>query len=100
MEINRLAQPQPESRLSPKQLDDIRKTAKEFEGMFMTEMFNHMFSGIETDPMFGGGQGEQMFRGLMVQEYGKMIAKTPNGMGLSDMIQKQMIAMQEAQIRG
>ena len=30
-----------------------------------------MFSGIKTDGMFGGGQGEQMFRSLMIDQYAK-----------------------------
>lgn len=79
----------------PQNMDKIREAATEFEAMFMSEMMNHMFSGLEVDPMFGGGSGEQMFRGMMIQEYGKIMARSDNGIGLSDHIQKAMIDLQE-----
>ena len=52
-------------------------------------------SASETDPTFGGGQGEKMFKSMLVNEYGKMIAHSGNGFGLSDQIQKAMIEMQQ-----
>lgn len=78
-------------------LSDMRQidaTAKEFEAMFLSEMLAHMFSGIESDPMFGGGHGEDMFRGLLVSEYGKEIAKG-TGIGISDQIRAMMIDLQQ-----
>lgn len=72
----------------------IEATAKEFEGMFISEMLSHMFEGIETDPAFGGGHGEDMFKSLLVSEYGKMVAKGP-GLGISDQIKQMMIQMQQ-----
>lgn len=79
----------------PDNIDKIREAATEFEAMYMSEMMNHMFAGVDVDPMFGGGSGEQMFRGMMIQEYGKIMAKSGNGLGLSDQIQKAMIDIQE-----
>lgn len=79
----------------PENIDDIRKTATEFEAMFMGEMLNHMFAGIEVDPMFGGGSGEKMFRSMMIQEYGKVMARSHSGIGLSEQIQKAMIDIQQ-----
>ncbi len=68
--------------------------AKDFEAVFLSEMFSHMFEGLNVDPMFGGGQGEKMFRGMLVQQYGKMMAQG-HGIGISDQLQKMMIQMQE-----
>lgn len=68
--------------------------AKDFEAVFLSEMFSHMFEGIDVDPMFGGGGGEKMFRSMMIQEYGKNMAKH-GGIGISDQLQKMMIQMQE-----
>jgi len=79
----------------PKNINEIREAAVEFEAMFLSEMMNHMFSGVEVDPIFGGGNGEQMYRGMMIQEYGKNIARAPNGIGLADHIQKAMIDIQQ-----
>ena len=36
---------------------------------------NYMTAGMKTDEMFGGGHGEDMWRTMLNQEYGKEIAK-------------------------
>ena len=71
-----------------------KKVAQQFEGVLVTQFLNQMFEGVSTDGMFGGGQGEAMFRSLMVDEYGKKIAAS-GGLGLSDAIQREMLKMQE-----
>ena len=73
---------------------DLRKVAEQFTGMFMSQMFSHMFEGVGTDTMFGGGQGEEMFRSVLVDEYGKAAAKQGAG-GLTDKIMHALIAQQE-----
>ena len=78
---------------APQNIDKIKETAKEFEAVFLSQMFNHMFDGIKTDGPFGGGKGEEMFRGLLTQEYGKEMANN-GGVGLSDDITRRMIEMQ------
>ena len=78
----------------------VRAAARDFEAMFLGEMFNHMFEGLDVDPMFGGGQGEEMFRSMLTQEYGKIMAKSHNGIGLADQVQKAMIAMQQNHNQG
>lgn len=98
MDVTQLtsAAPAQKSSLPPRQLEQIRKAAQDFEAMFMSEMVSHMFKGIETDPMFGGGHGEDMFRSMMIQEYGKNLAKSPQGSALTDQLQQAMIRMQES----
>jgi peptidoglycan hydrolase FlgJ len=81
--------------LPQKKLDEIDKSAKEFEGLFLSEMVSHMFDTIGVDPMFGGGAGEETWRSMLVEEYSKQIVNT-GGIGLSDAIKTQMIHMQEA----
>jgi Rod binding domain-containing protein len=68
--------------------------AQEFESVFVAEMLKPMFEGISTDAPFGGGKGEEVFRGMMLQEYGKIIARS-GGVGLADSIKTEMIKMQE-----
>jgi Rod binding domain-containing protein len=70
--------------------------AKDFEAVYLSEMFSHMFEGLNVDPMFGGGTGEKMFRSMMVQQYGK-IAAQGKGIGIADQLQKMMIQMQANQ---
>lgn len=76
-------------------LQKFDETAQEFEAMFVTEMMKPMFEGIETDGPFGGGKGEEIFRGLLNAEYGKLIAET-GSIGMKDTIKAELIKMQEA----
>ena len=72
----------------------FRKVAEELEGLFISQMINHMFKGIKTDGLTGGGNGEAMFRDLLVQEYGNAISKS-SGIGLADSIERQLLERQE-----
>ena len=71
------------------------KAAKEFEGVFISQFLGSMFSGIKTDGPFGGGSGEEMFRSLMIDEYGKAIEQR-GGFGLADSVTRQLMKFQEA----
>ena len=76
--------------------DDLKRideVAKDFEAMFMTEMLKPMFEQIKPDARFGGGKGEEIFQGFMLQEYGKMIADTQS-LGIADSVKGQLIQMQ------
>lgn len=70
------------------------KAAEEFEAFFISQVLEHMFAGIRTDGPFGGGHGEGIFRSLMLQEYGNVIA-AQGGIGLSDALVRDMIRLQE-----
>ena len=71
-----------------------RDAAVEFEGFFISMALETMFSGIETNGLFGGGHGEKIFRSMMLQEYGKSIAER-SGFGLADAVQREIISLQE-----
>lgn len=71
-----------------------REAAESFEAFFISQMLSNMFAGIETDPVFGGGQGETVFRSLMIDEYGKSIAST-GGVGIAENVLQEIIRLQE-----
>jgi len=77
-------------------LNKLRETAQDFEAVFISQMLKPMFEGIETDGPFGGGQAESMWRSLMVDEYGKSIAKS-GGIGIADSVMSEMLRLQEIQ---
>jgi peptidoglycan hydrolase FlgJ len=80
---------------NPKDMAALRKTGEDFEAMFLSQMIGHMFSGIKADGMFGGGRAEEMFRSLLVDEYGKSIAKA-GGIGVADQVVRSvMLQFQE-----
>lgn len=82
------------SGISDKDLAAARKTAEEFESVFLNTMLSEMFSGISTDGPFGGGQAEETYRSLLVEEYAKEMAAA-GGIGLADHVLRDIIALQE-----
>jgi len=44
--------------------------------------------------MFGGGNGEAVYRSLLLQEYSKVAAKS-GGVGIADAVQREMLRAQE-----
>ena len=72
----------------------IAKTSKEFESVFISQFLGSMFAGISTDGPTGGGQGEEMFRSLMIDEYGKSLEQR-GGFGLAASVQRQLLKHQE-----
>jgi flagellar protein FlgJ len=73
----------------------MRKTAEQFEAFFLTQSLESMFAGLNADPMFGGGGGEAVYRTLLLQEYGKVAARS-GGTGIADAVYREMVHMQES----
>ncbi len=94
-----VAQPNANAKSDAKSDAKIEKSAQEFEAMFMGEMTTIMFEGVGDDPMFGGGNGEKMFRSLLTQEYGKAMA-AGTGTGIATEMKKMMLQIQEQQQKG
>lgn len=82
--------------VTPSPENMTREAAVDFEAFFLSQMFSEMFSGIETDPVFGGGAGEDVFRSMMIQQFGKSVAQS-GGIGIADAVMREMIALQEDQ---
>jgi Rod binding domain-containing protein len=72
---------------------NMDKASKEFESMFMSQMLQPMFEGMDVNPLFGGGNGEKIMRSFLVQEYGK-IASNNTHMGIADAVKSEMIRAQ------
>lgn len=70
------------------------KKAKEFESVFISQFLGSMYSGISTDGPFGGGEGEAMFRSLMLDQYGQAIEQR-GGFGLAASVTKELLKHQE-----
>jgi Rod binding domain-containing protein len=80
--------------------DKIDKAAKDFEAVFATEMMKPMFKDIGTgEGPFGGGKGEKIFSGMMLNEYGKQIAER-DGLGIAGEVKAQLLRLQEAKTHG
>lgn len=73
--------------------EKIKEASKDFEAVFITQMLQHMFEGVETDEIFGGGHGEEVMKTLLFDEYGKTISKA-GGIGIAKHVQDELIKLQ------
>ena len=73
-----------------------RAAAEEFEAVFLSQMLSHMVAGIETDGPFGGGQAEEIYRSLLVNEYGRLTA-AGGGVGIADQVMSEILRTQEVE---
>lgn len=90
--------PKPPAMPRVKDVEQARAVAKQFESVFVTQMLSHMFAGIETENgPFGGGHAEAMFRPMLLDEYGKMVANRGNGIGIADHVVRSLLQTQEVQ---
>ncbi len=74
--------------------EQVLRAAEEFEAVFISQMLAPMFEGLETDELFGGGPGEDIYRSILVEEYGKAIARS-GGIGIADAVQREILKLQE-----
>lgn len=68
---------------------ETQKAAREFEAMFASLMLKSMRSTVGKDPLTGGGQGEEIYRSLLDQEYASIMA-SGDGLGLAKIIEQQL----------
>jgi Rod binding domain-containing protein len=79
--------------LTPNQTK-ARKTAEEFETMFLENMMSQVFPQEAGEgPAGDNGTGGQIYRVMLVNEHAKAVAKS-GGIGIADQIYRQLIQMQ------
>lgn len=89
-----LAQPSvPQTPPKGMDMQRIEETAQDFEAMFLSEMLRPMFEAVKVDETFGGGKGEEMFRGFIRDEYAKTMSSVQS-IGIADQLKEQLIEMQ------
>ena len=73
----------------------LAKAAEDFTAVALGEMLKPMFDTADNSKsLFGGGEGEQAWRPMMVDEIAKAIAHQ-GGLGLSGPVAQAMLLMQE-----
>ena len=82
--------------LTPEKIDAV---AKDFESNFISQMLQSMFDTSDIKDGLGGSEAEETFQSMMVEQYGKVIART-GGIGVADQIKRSMLAMQEVSKKG
>ncbi len=74
-------------------MDDekLKKTAQEFEAVFINQFFQILDSTVERSEEFSGGRGEEMFRSMLNEEFSKNIASnSQTSFGFAQQIYEQM----------
>lgn len=71
----------------------IDAVASDFEAQFVSQMMATMFNTIEANEETGGGDAEEVYQSLLINEYGKIVAKT-GGIGVADYVKNFMIQQQ------
>lgn len=67
----------------------LQAAAKQFETVFMNMVLKSMRDTVPTDGLMSGGSEEQMFQGMLDQQFAQSMADG-KGAGLADMIVKQL----------
>lgn len=75
--------------------DRNAKLGLDFETMALSNLLKPMFDGLKTDGPFGGGQGEEAMKSFYIDAIAKQMAQH-GGIGISNMMQKQLLKLQEA----
>lgn len=79
--------------VSAKTIKKFDEAGHNFESMFMSQMMQFMWTDTEVNSDFGGGRGEEVWRGMLINEFGDIAGKT-GGLGLADTVKTEMLRMQ------
>lgn len=72
----------------------VDKAAQEFEAVFLSQMLEHMFSGVDMSPMGEGGAGDDIYKSMLIDEYAKLMSRT-GGIGVAAHVKREMLSLQE-----
>lgn len=72
----------------------VYAASQDFEAVFLTNMFENMFEGLDDDGPFGSGAGNGAWRSMLTEEYAKTISAS-GGIGITSQIERQLVAVQE-----
>ena len=76
----------------------LEKTCRDFESLFVNYLMQEMRKTIPEDSLFGGGQAEKIYSGMLDGEVSKTIAQQ-RGIGLAALLYNQLSSVQEANDR-
>lgn len=73
--------------------DDLMKTAKQFEGIFLQQLFTAMDKTVDrTEGFLDGGAAEETFRGMFYERVASSVSERPGAsqFGIAAAIYKQL----------
>lgn len=76
--------------------EKLKKTAQDFEAVFVNKLLETLDSTVERSGDFSGGRGEETFRSMLNGEIAKNISSNPaSSFGFAQQVYEQMKRQQE-----
>ena len=67
----------------------LREVSEEFESLLINQMVDAMRKTLSKDRLYGGGLSEDIFQGMLDDEYSKIMAQNEN-FGLAEKVYEQL----------
>jgi len=77
--------------LTEKQRKQAKKVSQDFEALFVGMMMKSMRATVGKNSLTGGGHGEEVYQSMLDQEYAAVAVKKGGGLGISKIIEKDII---------
>lgn len=74
--------------------EEVDKTAKQFEGMFMAQILNTLFKEVDLDPLTENGMADDIYKSMLLDEYGELLSER-GVTGIGDAVAREMLKLQE-----
>jgi flagellar protein FlgJ len=68
------------------------KAAREFESVLAGQLVKQMFESMPRSDAFGGGPGEDIYRGMLAERVGDMIGRN-GGIGIAKSVETEIARM-------
>lgn len=68
---------------------ELMEASKQFESIFINQLLSQMRSTVPKDELLDGGLGEDVFKGMLDEEYSKKMADA-GGIGLAQILYEQL----------
>ena len=91
-----IAAPLMQAKANGLSLDKIKQVASEFESVFLGNMLEEMFAGVEEGDPFANTEGAETWRSMRTEEFARAISRA-GGIGLAAHVERHLISLQEIQ---
>ena len=91
-----VAKPLMQAQAAGMSLDKIKQVASEFESVFLGNMLEEMFAGVEEGDPFANTEGAETWRSMRTEEFARAISRA-GGIGLAAHVERHLISLQEIQ---
>jgi len=72
----------------------IDKVSKDFESTFLSQMLEQMFGDSVGSEAFGNEETSDIYKGLLMEQYGKIITNS-GGIGIASYVKQELLKLQE-----